>query len=62
VRVSTLDQPHAIEPDVHIFTRSKVPWVALPKGARVFKNYYDTEKEWPAESLARRAALLGPGR
>ena len=27
VRVTTLDEPTAIEPDVHIFTRSKLPWI-----------------------------------
>jgi hypothetical protein len=62
LRVSTLDAPHAIVPDVHIFTRSKVPWVRIPEGARAFEVYYDMKKEWPAESLARREALLGQGR
>jgi hypothetical protein len=62
VRVATLAQPHAIVPDVHIFTRSKVPWVTLPAGARAFEVYYDMKKEWPAESLARREAILGAGR
>ncbi len=61
VRVSTLDEPHAIVPDVHIFTRSKVPWVILPPGARAFEVYYDMAKEWPAESLARRKAALAHG-
>jgi hypothetical protein len=56
IRVSTLDQPHAIKPDVHIFTRSKVPWVGLPADARAFEIYYDTKTEWPSESLARRQA------
>jgi hypothetical protein len=56
IRVSTLDAPHRIVPDVHIFTRSKVPWVTLPPDARAFEVYYDTEKEWPAESFARRKA------
>ena len=58
VRVSTLKRPHRIKPDVHIFTRSKVPWVKLPKAARAFKVYYATTKEWPANSLARRDAVL----
>ena len=69
VRVSTLKRPHRIVPDVHIFTRSKVPWVGLPKGAsprggatkkkpRAFKVYYSTTKEWPAKALARRNAVL----
>ena len=56
IRVATLDEPHAIEPDVHIFTRSKVPWVVLPEGVRAFEVYYQTETEWPAESFARRKA------
>ena len=56
VRVSTLDEPHRIKPDVHIFTRSKVPWVRLPDDARAFDIYYEMEKEWPRESLARRKA------
>ena len=30
VRVGALDDPDAITPDVHIYTRSKLPWVALP--------------------------------
>jgi hypothetical protein len=61
VRVSTLDEPHAIVPDVHIFVRSKVPWVGLPDDARAFEVYYDMQREWPAESLERRRAILGDG-
>lgn len=56
VRVATLDDPHAIAPDVHIFTRSKVPWLPLPEDARAFDVFYDMNQEWPAESLARRKA------
>lgn len=59
VRVGTLDDPAAVPPDVHIFTRSKLPWVGLPKKARAYKIYYNMEKEWPAESWARRKAILG---
>ena len=62
VRVGTLDDRDAIVPDVHIFTRSKLPWVRLPEGARAFEVYYDMKKEWPPESLARREALLGKGK
>ena len=61
VRVSTLKNAHSYVPDVHIFTRSKVPWVTLPPGARAFDVYYDTEREWPPESLARRKALYAKG-
>ena len=57
VRGGTLDDPSAIEPDVHIFTRSKVPWVVLPESTPAFDVYYDTEKLWPPASLERLAAL-----
>jgi hypothetical protein len=60
VRVATLDNPGALPPNAHIFTRSKLPWVRLPEDAHAFEIYYEMEKEWPADSLARRAAILGP--
>jgi len=56
VRVSTLDDAARFVPDVHIFTRSKLPWVRPPEGVRAFEVYYDAKAEWPAESLARRKA------
>jgi len=55
VRSATLDKPLA--PNAHIFTRSKLPWVKLPKGVPAFKVYYNMKKVWPAASLKRRAAL-----
>ena len=58
VRVGTLEDPAALPPDVHIFTRAKLPWVALPADAPAFEIYYETEKLWPPESLARRRAVL----
>jgi len=57
VRVGTLDDPDTLPPDVHIYTASKQPWVALPPGVPAFTEYYDARGLWPAESLARRAAL-----
>ena len=57
VRAGTLDDPAGVEPDVHIYTRSKLPWVALPESVPAFRTYYDTEKLWPASSLERLAAL-----
>ncbi len=59
VRVGTLDRPSAIEPDVHIYTRSKQPWITLPKDKPAFEAYYDSKKVWPAASLERRKAILG---
>jgi hypothetical protein len=62
VRVGTLEDPRALAPDAHIFARSKLPWVRLPVDARVFDVFYELEREWPPESLARRQAVLGPAR
>ena len=59
VRAGTLDEPRGITPDVHIYTRSKVSWVAIPEGAPVFEAYYDSRKLWPSESLERVRAALG---
>jgi hypothetical protein len=62
VRGGTLDEPGAIEPDVHIYTRSKVGWVTLPDSVPAFEAFYDTKSVWPAESLERvRAALSRTG-
>jgi hypothetical protein len=61
MRVSTLDDRHAITPDVHIFTRSKVPWVQLPDDVPAFEVYYDAKTLWPPESLERRKAALAAG-
>jgi hypothetical protein len=58
VRVGTLDEPASLSPDVHIYTRSKVPWVTLPAGVPAFEAYYDSKKVWPAESLERRSAVF----
>jgi hypothetical protein len=59
IRVGTLDEPSALQPDVHIYTRSKLPWVALPEGARAFEAYYSSREVWPPESLERRKAVIG---
>lgn len=60
VRAGTLDDPASVAPDVHIFTRSKLPWVALPDGVPAVEVYYDSNELWPAESLERLAAVM-PG-
>ena len=58
VRVGTLDEPDRLPPDIHIFTASKQPWVVLPEGTPAVPEYYERERHWPAESLARRERLL----
>ena len=59
VCVGALDDPGALTPGAHIFTRSKLPWVALSPKIPAFEVYYDTKTLWPAESLARRASAMG---
>ena len=62
VRAGTLDDPSSVRPDVHIYTRSKVPWVTLPESVPAFDVYYDSKELWPAASLERlRAVLAAPG-
>ena len=58
VRGGTLDQPASVAPDVHIYTRSKLPWVTLPESVPAFEVYYDSKTLWPPESLERLAAVL----
>ncbi len=62
VRVATLDDPTAITPDVHIFTRSKLPWVGLPADVPAFEEFYDMKTQWPAEALERRQAASAAAR
>lgn len=57
VRVGTLEDPDACPPDIHIYTESRQPWVVIPAGAVAVPQYYRLADHWPAESLARRAAL-----
>jgi hypothetical protein len=59
VRGGTLDEPSQVQPDVHIFTRSKLPWVVLPESVPAFEVYYDTNTLWPAASLERLSAVMG---
>jgi hypothetical protein len=58
VRGGTLDKPSAVTPDVHIFTRSKLPWVTIPDDTPAFDVYYDTRSLWPAASLERLDAII----
>ena len=58
VRVGTLDEPSAIAPDVHIYTRSKLPWMTLPADVPAFEAYYDLKTLWPAASLERWRAIF----
>lgn len=58
VRVGTLDNPDALPPDIHIFARSRQPWVVLDGSAPVMDVFYERERHWRPGSLARWQALL----
>src|SRR5829696_518797 len=62
VRAGTLDEPSSVEPDVHIYTRSKLPWITLPQAAPAFDVYYDSKTLWPAASLERLQAVRDSAR
>ncbi|MCJ8159449.1 GFA family protein [Sphingomonas sp. LaA6.9] len=56
VRAGTLDEPSALSPGVHIYTRSKLPWLTLPDDVAQFEEYYDHKVVWNEVSLARARA------
>ena len=58
VRVSTLNEPDRLPPDIHIFTSSMQPWVVLAPATPAVAAYYKASDYWPPDSLERRAALL----
>ena len=53
LRAGTLDHPETITPDVHIFTRSKLPWLQLPEGVPSFPAFYKLAEFWPEASRER---------
>ena len=60
IRVGALDDPEAFPPNVHIFTASKQPWVALPTDAEAFAAYYsgkDVVRLYGENNAARWRAL-----
>ena len=38
VRAGTLDDTSWLEPEVHLWTASKQPWVHIPEGAKVYET------------------------
>lgn len=57
LRGGTLDDPSQVAPDIHIYTRSKLPWVVLPDGVQAVPVYYKRGETWPDESRARLRAV-----
>ncbi len=54
VRGGTLDEPAAVAPDVHIYTRLKLPWVTLPEYVPAFAGA--TGLELPTSGVTGRVA------
>ncbi|KAI3401700.1 hypothetical protein diail_9364 [Diaporthe ilicicola] len=58
VKGGTLDRAWLVEPDVHIYVRSKRPFVAIADGKPQFQEYYDRAEVWRPEALERWARLV----
>lgn len=60
LRATTLDVEHQrnVEPDVHIYTKTKVPWLTLPCDRPVFEKSYQHDTVWSKENLERKAAIM----
>ncbi len=57
VRAGVLDERASIEPDVHIYTSTKLPWVVIPKGVRTFEAYYNPKETWSLDAQERFRAV-----
>jgi len=53
VKAGTLDNPNLAPPQAHVFVDTKVKWLQLPADTPAFKEFYEFEKMWPAESYSR---------
>ncbi len=60
IRVGTLDEPHRLPPDVHIFDGDRNTSAPIPAGAPRFETFYDLQEIWQPDSLQRLFALFDP--
>ncbi len=58
VRVGTLDDPGVMQPDIHIYTSTKLPWVMLPPGAKAVPEFYSRAEVWTVEARERWKAMM----
>ncbi|KAJ4272164.1 hypothetical protein NW762_000875 [Fusarium torreyae] len=58
IRVGTLDTPWEIEPDVHIYTRSRQSWVTVNDGKPSFEEYYPKREDLLREDGLKRYQAL----
>ena len=59
VRVGVLEPGHQLEPSVHIFTSTKVPWLDLGDKVPVYEEYYRRSEVWADDSISRYKKALG---
>ncbi|GJN73084.1 hypothetical protein PLICBS_007160 [Purpureocillium lilacinum] len=58
LRVGTLDRAADVDPDVHIFTRSRRAFVALADGKPQFEDYYEDRAAFYRPDVLERVAAL----
>ena len=58
IKGGALDRGWLVEPDLHIYMRSKRPFVEISDGKPQFDEYYDRNEVWRPEALERWARLL----
>lgn len=58
VRQGTLDRAWLVQPDMHLFVRSKRDFVTIADGKAQFQEFYDRSKVWRPESMERWNKIL----
>lgn len=60
IRVGTLDEPDTwgFDPEMHIYTGTKLPWVVLTGEVPFVKEFYNIPDVWPKEKLNRLGQAL----
>lgn len=53
VKMGTLDDTSGVRPDVHIYTETKQPWLALGDDIPAFAEFYRRSEVWTPEAYAR---------
>jgi hypothetical protein len=59
IQVGALDDPATLTPDVHIYTRSKLPWVALPPGVPALEAITIRRRSGHPKALSGAKAIFG---
>jgi hypothetical protein len=58
IRVGTLDDPSAVQPDAAIFVANRPVWAPIPEGVPHFDTGYNPAELLPPERIARVRALM----